>query len=89
MTTTPDRAVSFDGEIGVSIYRATVIGHALAFYAKTGMRMNCAYTPSAMMRAATEITGQKFKARDYVGAAEALKAWATATNEANPGHVTR
>jgi hypothetical protein len=28
-----------------------------------------------MMRIAAEITGQRFKARDYVGAAAALRAW--------------
>jgi hypothetical protein len=79
--------MSFDGAAGVSIYRATVIASALRTYAKTGLRMNRAYTPSAMMKAAADITGRKFKARDYLGAADALKAWADATNAANPDAV--
>jgi hypothetical protein len=37
--------------------------------------MNRAYTPTAMMKRAAQITGKTFKARDYVGAADALKAW--------------
>lgn len=58
-------------------FRALIIEQALRFYAKTGMRVNRAYTPKAMMAAATEITGQKFKSRDYLGAAEALLKWRT------------
>lgn len=69
-------AVSVTGPIAVSIYRATVIASALRMYARTGMQANRAYTPAAMMRAAKEITGKKLKARDYIGAADALKAWA-------------
>jgi hypothetical protein len=61
----------------VAIYRATVIEHGLRFYAKTGMKVNRAYTPAAMIRAATDITGKKFKARDYIGAADAILAWRT------------
>jgi hypothetical protein len=68
----------FAGPDAVNVYRATVIASGLKFYAKTGMKVNKAYTPSAMMKAATEITGQKFKARDYLGAADALTEWARA-----------
>jgi hypothetical protein len=71
------QAVGFVGPAGVAIFRATVIEHALRLYAKTGIRANRAYTPSAMMRAATDITGRKFKARDYLGAADAIRAWRT------------
>lgn len=54
-------------------YRVVVIVQALELYARTGMRVNRAYTPSAMMRAAAEITGRHFRARDYLGAARALR----------------
>jgi len=57
------------------IYRAKVMEHALRLYAKTGMKVNTMYTPSAMMRVANQITGKTFKARDYLGAADALKEW--------------
>lgn len=76
--TTPGGTTTFSGAAAVSIYRASAIASALRFYARTGMQANRAYTPSAMMKAAAQITGQKFKARDYAGAADALTAWAGA-----------
>lgn len=56
--------------------RAIVIAHGLEVYAQTGMKVNRAYTPRNMIKAATEITGKKFKARDYLGAAKALREFA-------------
>lgn len=56
-------------------YQAIVIKNGLRLYAKTGMKPNRAYTPSAMMAVAARITGRKFKARDYTSAADALEAW--------------
>jgi hypothetical protein len=72
---------SFAGS-DVNIYRATVIASALRLYAKTGLKANRAYTPRAMMTAAAVMTGQTFKARDYVGAADALTALAEAAKAA-------
>lgn len=61
-----------------AIYQAMVIRSALRLYAKTGMQVNRAYTPSAMMRTARRITGVKgLKSRDYAGAAAALDEWIT------------
>jgi len=73
----PHGGMSFAGR-GVDVYRATVIASGLKLYAKTGIKPNRAYTPTAMMAAAREITGRKFKARDYMGASEALTEWAKA-----------
>lgn len=70
--------MSFTGPKAVAVYRATVIASGLRFYIKTGMRLNRAYTPKAMMEVAAEITGKKFKARDYAGAEAALTEWARA-----------
>lgn len=56
----------------IAAYRAMAIAKGLQFYAKTGMQINRMYTPKNMMAAAAEITGKKFKARDYLGAADAL-----------------
>lgn len=67
---------SFTGPEAVDVYRATVIAHGLKLYAKTGMRPNRMYTPKNMMAAAAQMTGQKFKARDYLKAAESLLALA-------------
>lgn len=69
-------STSFVNKPAVSVYQATVIASGLDLYRKTGMKPNRAYTPKAMMATAAAITGKKFKARDYEGAAKALREWA-------------
>jgi hypothetical protein len=44
-----------------NIYVAISLKHGLKLYAKTGMRPNRSWTPTAMLRKATEITGRKYK----------------------------
>ena len=66
---------TFTGERGVSTYRACVIKSALQLYAKTGMKANRAYTPTAMLAAASDITGLKFRRGQYQQAADAIGAW--------------
>lgn len=56
-------------------YQAIVLAKALRLYAHSNISVNRAYTPKAMMRTAAQITGQKFSARDYIGAASALETW--------------
>lgn len=46
-------------QIEPAIYQALAIRKALEFYNKTGMRVNRAYTPGAMVRTAWHITGKK------------------------------
>jgi hypothetical protein len=73
---------SFSGS-DVNIYRCIVIASALRLYAKTGMKVNRAYTPTAMLRVASEETGLKFKgATKYLDAADALTAVADAAKAA-------
>lgn len=67
-------ARSFVGEGAVAMFAMAVIASGLRLYAKTGMRPNRAYTPTAMMRATEHHTGFTFKKRDYIGAADALSA---------------
>ena len=62
------------------IFRAVVVAKALRLYAATGIKANRAYTPKNMRAVATEVTGLKFKARDYLGAAKALEDWAHAVS---------
>ena len=57
----------------VSVFAMITLKSALSLYAKTGMRVNRAYTPTAMMRTASRMTGRTFKARDYAGAIAALE----------------
>jgi hypothetical protein len=56
------------------IYQMMVIAAALRLYAKSGMKVNRNYTPNAMMRAATHLTGARFKPRQYLLAADVLEA---------------
>ena len=72
-----NNGTSFTGS-DVEIFRAIVIAGALDLYAKTGMKANRAYTPSAMLRAAKEITGKTFKRGQYAQAAAALREFADA-----------
>jgi hypothetical protein len=68
-------ARSFSGEGAVNVFAMAVLANALRLYANTGMMANRAYTPKNMMRAASIYLGGKtFKARDYLGAADALSA---------------
>lgn len=55
-----------------TIFRAIAISRGLKFYHKTGMKPNTLWTPRAMMKAASQITGRTFRPRDYLGAAAAI-----------------
>lgn len=71
-----ETSVSFEGPNGVNVYRALAVASALRLYAKTGMKANRAYTPTAMLRVASEMTGKTFKRGQYREAADALSALA-------------
>lgn len=67
---------AFEGKGAVNVYRATALAAALRLYAKTGMKVSRAYTPTAMLKAANEITGHVYRRGQYAAAAEGLKEWA-------------
>jgi hypothetical protein len=58
----------------VTLFQALAIKHALRFYAKHKKQINRAYTPTAMLRTATAITGKPFKRGEYLQAADAISA---------------
>ena len=61
--------------IETTTFQILAIAHALEFYHKTGMKVNSAYTPTRMIAMARKLTGDRtIKARDYLGAATALRA---------------
>lgn len=62
---------SFSGS-DVDLFRAAVIASALKIYAATGLKADRNYTPSAMLKAASQMTGRTFKRGQYTEAAEAL-----------------
>lgn len=65
----------------VNTYVALTMATALKPYARTGIKANRAYTPKNMMAMATKITGKTFKARDYMGAHDALREWAASQSD--------
>jgi hypothetical protein len=68
-------STSFAGPAAVSIYVAVTLKSGLRLYDATGIKPNRMWTGKAMMAKASEITGKKFKARDYQGAVAALEEW--------------
>lgn len=68
-------ATVFQGPEGVAAYVAITLKHGLKLYAATGIKPNRMWTPKNMMAKAAEITGKKFKARDYLAAVDALEIW--------------
>lgn len=58
-----------------AIFQALKIASALRLYALHGIKANRSYTPKNMIAAASKITSQAFKPRDYMKAAVALTAW--------------
>jgi stage V sporulation protein SpoVS len=71
-----DGRISAVGKPAVDVFAAIAIARGLDFYAQTGMKINRMYTPANMRRKAEEITGLKFKSRDYAGMSAALRKWA-------------
>lgn len=60
----------------VGIFQALAVASALDLYAKTGMKVNRAYTPTAMIKMANTITGHVYRRGQYTAAALALREWA-------------
>jgi hypothetical protein len=56
----------------VDIFRLAALASGLRLYAKTGINPNRAYTPTAMLKAASEATGKSYKRGQYVQAADDL-----------------
>lgn len=66
------QATSFTGPAAVNVFAMAVLVSGLRLYASTKMLPNRRWTAKTMMKLAEYHTGQKFKARDYLGAADAL-----------------
>lgn len=59
---------------GLARVRALCCAQTLEMWVKHKMLTTRTAPPARMMRLASEITGQTFKPRDYLGAAAALRA---------------
>jgi hypothetical protein len=62
---------SFTGN-GVNLFAASALRSGLRMYARCGMRPNRAWTPSAMLLKAGQLTGRTFKRGQYDEAVQAL-----------------
>lgn len=62
----------FAGPKAMNVFSAITIAHALKLYAETKMQVNRAYTPTAMLKAASSMTGKTFKRGQYMEAYKAL-----------------
>lgn len=76
--------VMFAGAGAVDVFRAITLKSALNSYAKHGLRMNRALTPTRMLTLATEYTGVKYKRGEHAKAATDLAAIIDAKRAAIP-----
>lgn len=65
----------FVGKDGVNTYRAIALKHGLRLYAKTKMKPNRDWTPTNMLRAASQITGKVYRRGEYERAIHDLNGW--------------
>ena len=70
--------IIFTGPGGVATYRAIALKHGLYLYATCRIKPNRAWTPTAMLRAAGQITGKTYKRGHYHEAIADLTAWINA-----------
>lgn len=81
-------ATAFVGRRAVNVFACAAVASALRLYAKTGMKVNRAYTPTAMLAFANrelERTGKNvLKRGQYLEAADALSAFIQAEKAAIP-----
>ena len=64
---------TFAGKAAVDTYRMVALISGLKLYAKTKMKPNRAWTPTAMMALATHFTGNKYRRGQYDQAIEDLQ----------------
>ena len=65
----------------INVFQCLTVASALSLYAKTRLKANRAYTPSAMLNFVNTTTGMKFKRTQYAEAAQYLRTWARAKVE--------
>jgi hypothetical protein len=69
------RSLTFIGQDGVKTYRAAALRSGLKLYISCGMKPNRVWNPTAMLRAAGQITGKRYKRGQYAKAVSDLGAW--------------
>ena len=75
---------TFAGPDAVALFRAMALKSGLKLYARTGMRPNRAWTPTAMLRTAAAITHKTYKRGEFEKAADDLHIWIETMKSALP-----
>jgi len=84
-----DGGSMYSGPDAIAVVRAYYLASGLKMYATCGLRPTRGVGPRDMMKMAEKLTGKKFKARDYLGAAAAVKEWASLMRSGIPETSTR
>jgi hypothetical protein len=71
-----EKPVSFVGREAVNVFACIAVVGGLRFYAKTGMSINRAYTPTNMLKFVLLHTGKSFRRSQLLEAADALEQYA-------------
>jgi hypothetical protein len=71
---------------GVRVYQAATLKSGLKLYAATGIKPNRAWTPSAMLKTASAITGKAYKRGQYAAAIADLESWIADQTARAVGH---
>ena len=77
-------STSFVGADAVSFFRAATIAGGLRMYAEHHILPSRSWTPTAMLKAATSITGKAYKRGEYLLAADEVRMWAKTMKSALP-----
>lgn len=80
--TVTEGGISYQGPQAVAIFRAITIKQAIRFYVRTGMKVAAAYTPTAMLKVAGQITGNTYKRGQLQTAHDDLEQWIDAARAA-------
>jgi len=76
------------GPDAMAMARAFALASALNLYAETGIKPTAAFGPVAMLKAASQYTGKKYKRTEYLKAAEDLNKWGETMRAALP-HIEK
>jgi hypothetical protein len=77
-------ATGFYGPDAVALYAAATLVSAMRLYAKHRIKVNRAYTPTAMLRRAGEICGKTYKRNQMLLAADDVAKWVQTMKAALP-----
>jgi hypothetical protein len=79
-----DGFTSYAGPDAVQLFAARTIARACRLWAEHRIKVNRQYTPTAMLKAASRITGKAYKQGQHAEAAADLKTWADTMQAALP-----